>query len=59
MEAGEKKLRTIKKAAQEIGVSRSFVEKLLGKGELKRYKMPGHSTTYISLTEFESLAVAK
>lgn len=52
----DKRLRTIKRAAQEIGASRSFLQKLVAGGELQKYKIPGHSAVYISLTEFESIA---
>lgn len=50
-----KNLRTIKKAHIETGVSISFFKQLLREGKLKRYKV--NSATYISLTEFEKLAI--
>lgn len=47
-------LRTIKKAAAEIGASMSFLEQLIREGQLTRYKI--HRATYISLAEFEQIA---
>lgn len=49
-----KQLRTLKKAHEETGASIAFFERLLREGKLTRYKIK--SATYISLTEFESIA---
>lgn len=51
-----KELRTVKKAAEITGASESFLERLLSEGRLTRYKIK--SATYISLVEFESIAIA-
>jgi hypothetical protein len=48
------KLRTLNKAAEETGVSRSFFKLLLKEGRLTRYGI--NSSVYISLKEFEKLA---
>lgn len=50
----EKALRTIKKAAEVTGASERFLQQLLEEGKLTRYKI--NTATYISLTEFESIA---
>jgi hypothetical protein len=50
----QKNLRTIKKASAEIGASTAFLNRLLEEGVLTRFKIK--SATYISLTEFESIA---
>lgn len=50
----DKKLVTIKKAAQETGSAQSFFKRLMASGELTRYKI--HRRTFVSLTEFEALA---
>ena len=47
-------LRTIKKASQETGASTRFLHQLITEGKLTRYKV--NSATYVSLTEFESIA---
>lgn len=52
----EKLLRTVKKAAAETGASESFLKQLLEEGKLTRYKI--NTATYISLIEFENIAVA-
>jgi hypothetical protein len=49
-----KNLRTIKKASDETGASVSFFKQLLREGKLTRYKIK--SATYVSLTEFETIA---
>jgi hypothetical protein len=50
-----KNLRTIKKAAAETGASIPFLNQLLQEGKLTRFKIK--TATYISLAEFESIAV--
>jgi hypothetical protein len=50
-----KNLRTIKKAAAEIGASPRFLTQLLEEGKLTRFKI--NTATYISLEEFESIAI--
>lgn len=50
-----KHLRTIKKASAETGASIGFLQQLLTEGLLTRYKIK--SATYISMTEFESIAI--
>lgn len=52
----EKALRTIKKAAEITGASTSFLAQLLEEGKLTRYKI--NTATYISLVEFENIAIA-
>ena len=51
----DKRLRTIKKAAEEIGTSQTFLKDLLRKGKLQRHKVPGGRRTFVSLAEFELL----
>lgn len=51
----EKALRTIKKAAEVTGASERFLVQLMEEGKLTRYKI--NTATYISLVEFESIAV--
>lgn len=50
----DKRLRTIKRASAETGVSQSFLRKLLQQGKLTTYRI--HSAVYVSLLEFEMLA---
>lgn len=50
-----KELRSVKKASQLTGASERFLERLLNEGMLTRYKIK--SATYISLVEFEQIAV--
>jgi hypothetical protein len=50
-----KNLRTIKKAASETGASVPFLNQLLQEGKLTRFKI--NTATYISMTEFESIAI--
>lgn len=50
----DKRLRTIKKAAQETGASTSFLRRLVREGKLNAYKI--HSALYVSLAEFEAIA---
>ena len=50
-----KQLRTIKLAAKETGASTSFLTQLIEEGKLTRYKI--NTATYISLTEFENIAI--
>jgi hypothetical protein len=50
----QKNLRTIKKAAAETGASTRFLVQLLEEGKLTRFKI--NTATYISMTEFESIA---
>lgn len=50
-----KHLRTLKKAHTETGASISYFKQLIREGKLIRYKI--NSATYISLTEFENLAI--
>ena len=52
----EKKLVTVKQAHKLTGASESFFRKLLQSKELKTYKI--HTSTYLSLVEFEQLAKA-
>lgn len=52
----EKALRTIRKAAEITGASERFFNQLLEEGKLTRYKI--NTATYISLIEFESIAIA-
>jgi hypothetical protein len=47
-------LKTLKKAHLEIGVSVGFLKQLIREGKLTRYKI--NSATYISMTEFETIA---
>jgi hypothetical protein len=49
-----KRLRTIKKAAQETGASQSYFKQLLREKKLTRYKI--NSSTYVSMAEFEAIA---
>lgn len=49
------RLMTIKKASQATGASERFLKQLLYDGRLCRYKI--NSATYISLAEFESIAI--
>jgi hypothetical protein len=51
----QKNLRTIKKAAAEIGISPRFLTQLLQEGRLTKYKI--NSAVYVSMTEFESIAI--
>jgi len=51
-----KNLRTIKKACAETGASVAFLNQLLQEGKLTRFKI--NTATYISLEEFESIAIA-
>lgn len=55
METQDKKLRTIKRLHEECGISISYIKQLLRQGKLTRFKIG--SATYVSLTEFEQLAV--
>lgn len=48
------KLRTIKRASQEVGISTSFLKQLLREGKLQRFRV--NSAVYISLAQFERLA---
>ena len=50
-----KQLRTIKKAAAETGASQAFLRRLLMDGVLTTFKI--NTATYISMTEFESIAI--
>lgn len=50
------RLRTIKKAHQEVGVSTSFIKQLLKEGKLQRFKI--NKATYISMAQFEKIAGA-
>ena len=51
----DKQLKTIKKASEITGASERFLVQLVEEGKLTRYKI--NSATYISLVEFESIAV--
>ena len=51
----ERNLRTIKKAASETGASPRFLTQLIEEGKLTRFKI--NTATYISLTEFEQIAI--
>jgi hypothetical protein len=48
------RLSTIKKASEITGASTSFFKQLLREQMLTRYKI--HSSTYVSLKEFETIA---
>jgi len=48
------KLRTLNKAAEETGSSRSFFKQLIREKKLTRYGI--NTSVYISMTEFEQLA---
>lgn len=48
------RLRTVKKASEEIGASERFFRQLMEEGRLTRYKI--HRATYVSLAEFEKIA---
>lgn len=50
-----KHLRTLKAASEQLGPSISFFKKLVKEGKLRKYRI--HRTAYISLAEFESLAI--
>lgn len=50
-----KHLRTMKAASRQIGPSISFFKQLVKEGKLKKYRI--RRTAYISLLEFESLAI--
>jgi hypothetical protein len=50
-----KQLRTVKKASAETGASQDFLRHLLMDGTLTTYKIK--SATYISMEEFESIAI--
>lgn len=52
-----KRLVTIKKACKKVGCSPTFLKQLIREGLLTRHKI--HSTTYISLREFENVAKAE
>lgn len=51
----DKRLRTVKQAAKEIGASEGFLWQLLREGTLTLYKV--HRATYISMAEFESITI--
>jgi len=51
----DKRLRTIKKASAEIGASTSFLRRLVREKKLTAYRV--HTALYISLAEFEALAI--
>jgi hypothetical protein len=51
----EKRLKTIKKASAETGASPRFLTQLIEEGKLTRFKI--NTATYISLTEFEEIAI--
>lgn len=51
----DKRLRTVKKAAQEIGSSPSFFRQLMYEGKLTPYKI--NRAVFVSLTEFEEIAL--
>jgi hypothetical protein len=53
--AMSKQLVTVKKAHQTTGASVSFFKQLLRERKLTRYKI--NSATYVSLSEFESIAM--
>lgn len=57
METQDLRLRTIKRASAETGASQSFFKQLLREGKLTRYGV--NSARYVSLTEFERLAILK
>lgn len=50
-----KHLRTLKAASAQYGPSISFFKKLVKEGKLRKYRI--YRTAYISLVEFESLAI--
>lgn len=50
----DKRLRTIKKAAEEIGVSASFMRKLVQDGILPKYVI--NTAVMVSMIDFESIA---
>jgi hypothetical protein len=50
-----KHLRTLKAASAQVGPSISFFKKLVKQGRLRKYRID--RTAYISLVEFESLAI--
>ena len=53
----DNRLKTVKKASQETGLSEDFLWNLMKAGKLVRHKVQGTAATMISMAELESITI--